>query len=105
MLQNNASEVDALEKEYKATQQAIDSLKTGMGEVMGAGIHGKSGNQLLGETDDTLRSPAHGRPQFAASDTAAHVMGLDDKADSLFGHKPEDYKEPADSLFANSGAW
>jgi hypothetical protein len=81
MLQNNASEVDALEKEYKATQQAIDSLKTGMGEVMGANVHGKSGNQLLGGTDDTLRSPGHGRPQFAASDTAAHVTGLDDKAE------------------------
>jgi len=78
-----------MEKEYKATQQAIDSLKTGMDEVMGANVHGKSGNQLLG----------NGRPQFAANDTKAHLTGLDDKADSLFGKKPEDYKEPADSLF------
>jgi hypothetical protein len=99
MLQNDVSGMAALDEPIKASEKDLDGLKIGMGEVMGAGIHGKSGNQLLGGTDDTLRSPGHGRPQFAASDMAAHVTGLDDKADSFFGHKPEDYKEPSDSLF------
>jgi hypothetical protein len=89
MLKNDVAGMAALDEPIKQAEKDLDSLKIGMGEVMGANVHGKAGNQLLGND----------RPLFAANDTKAHVTGLDDKADSLFGYKPEDYKEPADSLF------
>ncbi|MEM5770878.1 MAG: hypothetical protein AAGU32_21740, partial [Bacillota bacterium] len=89
MLKNDIPGMDALDETIKAAEQDIDNLKIGLGEVMGAGIHGPSGNQLtgsgwfgramgLGEQEEGLRAPIHGKPLFAANDTQAHVTELDD---------------------------
>ncbi len=85
---------------------------------MGAFEHGKRGNQLLEEDkwakytpEEDKAAPNMGdmtptgnvgkpglgftneKPQLAANDTAAHVTGLDDGADSFFGYNPKDYDE------------
>ena len=122
MLKNDGSAVDALEKQYKATEKSIADLKDELGEVMGANVRGKRGNQLLDDErwgsyvpeEGEKHSPnkgnmppignagkprldmSSGKPQFAAKDTAAHVTGLDDGADSFFGYKPEDYEDETD---------
>jgi len=48
MLKSDVPAMNALEKQYKDTERYINSLKAELGEVMGAGIHGKKGNQLTG---------------------------------------------------------
>jgi hypothetical protein len=106
MLQNDIPGMAALDKPIKEAEQDIDGLKTGLGEVMGANVHGASGNQLtgsgwfgrvmgLGETDEEeLRAPNMGgmpaigakpglhignsKPLFAANETQAHMTGMDD---------------------------
>ena len=125
MLKNDGSTVDALEKQYKATEKEISDLKHELGEVMGANVHGKQGNQLLdgerwggyapeenekhspnrgsmsptGNVAKTGLNMSSGKPQFVTNNTAAHVTGLDDEPDAFFGYRPEDYKEPSDALF------
>ena len=116
--------MDALEKQYQATEKEISDLKHELGEVMGANVHGKQGNQLLDDEkwggyapEEEHRTPnmggispagnavkpglnmSSGKPQFSVSDTPAHVTGLNNGADSFFGYRPEDYKEPSDALF------
>ena len=74
--------MDALEKQYQATEKEISDLKHELGEVMGANVHGKQGNQLLDDArwnvaqDDKMRAPQIGKPQFSASDVPMHVTGL-----------------------------
>ena len=48
MLQNDIPGMAALDEPIKQAEQDIDNLKIGMGEVMGANVHGPSGNQLTG---------------------------------------------------------
>ena len=48
MLKNDIPGMDALDEPIKKAEQDIDNLKIGLGDIMGAGIHGKSGNQLTG---------------------------------------------------------
>ena len=124
MLKNNVAGMAALDEPIKNAEADIDDLKAELGEVMGANVRGKRGNQLLDDEkwggyapDDDKRSPnkgnmsptgnagkpglstANGKPLFVANDTPAHVTGLDDEPDSFFGYKPEDYQEPSDALF------
>jgi hypothetical protein len=104
MLKNDGATVDALEKQYKATEKEISDLRHELGEVMGANVHGKQGNQLLDDEkwggyapeEDEQRGPNKGnalptgnaakpglqftssKPQFAVNDVPVHVTGLDD---------------------------
>jgi hypothetical protein len=106
MLQNDVSGMAALDAPIKAAEQDIDGLKIGLGEVMGANVHGPSGNQLTGsgwfgramglgeKGEEELRVSnmgemsaigakpglhiTNGKPLFAANDVLAHVTGLDD---------------------------
>ena len=48
MLKNDIPGMDALDEPIKKAEQDIDNLKIGLGEVMGANVHGPSGNQLTG---------------------------------------------------------
>ncbi len=98
MLKNDGATVNALEKQYKATEKDIADLKHELGEVMGANVHGKQGNQLLDDErwngyapEEDNRAPnmgdispagnavkpglstANGEPLFGANVTAAHV--------------------------------
>ena len=125
MLKNDVAGMAALDDPIKRAETDISDLKHELGEVMGANVHGKRGNQLLDDEkwggyapeEDEQRGPNKGnalptgnaakpglqftssKPQFAANDTPVHVTGLDDGADSFFGYKPEDYEEPSDALF------
>jgi hypothetical protein len=71
MLKNDVPGMNALEKQYKDTERYIGSLRAELGEVMGAGIHGKKGNQLTG-------SGWFGRKmdELSANDTAMRVTQL-----------------------------
>ena len=89
MLQNDIPGMAALDEPIKQAEQDIDNLKIGMGEVMGANVHGPSGNQLTGsgwfgrvmgleeQEEEELRAPSHGKPLFARDDAKAHVTGLE----------------------------
>ena len=48
MLKNDVPAMNVLEKQYQDTERYVGSLKAELGEVMGAGIHGPKGNQLMG---------------------------------------------------------
>ena len=125
MLKGDGVTVDALEKQYKATEQELDGYKIGLGEVMGANVYGKRGNQLLDDDrwnttqDAATRAPLMGvetptpgdkpglhirnqSPQFEANDMPKYVVGLNGKEDSFFGYKPDDYSEK-ESATNNSG--
>ncbi len=98
MLKNDGATVNALEKQYKATEKDIADLKHELGEVMGTNVRGKRGNQLLDDErwngyapEEDNRAPnmggispagnavkprlnmSSGKPQFSVSDTPAHV--------------------------------
>ena len=118
MLKNDGSAVDALEKQYKATEKEISDLKHELGEVMGANVRGKRGNQLLDDErwgsyvpeEGEKHSPnkgnmppignagkprldmSSGKPLFAATDTAARVMGLDDDEIDALPYKEDPFK-------------
>ena len=120
MLKGDGATVDALEKQYKATEQELDGYKIGLGAVMGANVYGKRGNQLLDEDrwnttqDAATRAPLMGvetptpgdkpglhirnqSPQFEMNNTPKYVAGLDDDAtnykpykDDIFSKKSQD---------------
>ena len=48
MLKNDIPGMDALDEPIKKAEQDIDNLKIGLGDIMGANVHGASGNQLTG---------------------------------------------------------
>ena len=101
MLQNDTAGMDALEKQYKETEQAIDALKLGLGEVMGANVHGPSGNQLTGsgwfgrmmglgeQEEEELRAPQIGKPLFAANDTMVHTAEMSGETQPIPTTEPD----------------
>ena len=93
--------MDALDEPIKKAEQDIDNLKIGMGEVMGANVHGPSGNQLTGsgwfgrmmglgeQEEEELRAPQIGKPLFAANDTMVHTAEMSGETQPIPTTEPD----------------